>query len=182
MPLKNDSVIKIGFIGRWCFEKRPEAFLEIAKQMKKKYKSVTFVMAGTGMKTNLNSIIDSGVDFLGEITNKNELEELYKELHFIILPSIYEGFPMVMMESMSCGVIPISTDLDGIKEHITSNYNGLLVDGTDENKMVQSFCESITLLIENPDMRNKLANNCFTYAHENFGIEKFNVSYKNLLI
>ena len=180
-PVKNDAQIKIGFIGRWCFEKRPEVFLRIAREIKKQYNSVSFVMAGTGMKSNLRSITDSGVLFLGEITNEKELEELYKELHLIIQPSIYEGFPMVIMESMSYGVIPISTDLDGIKEHITSNYNGILVDGADEYKMVQSFCESITLLIENPDIRNKLAHNCFTYAHESFGIERFNDCYKKLL-
>lgn len=180
-PLKNNSLIKIGFIGRWCFEKRPEVFLEIAKQIKKNYSSVSFVMAGTGMKSNLDYINESGVDFLGEITNENELNQLYKELHFIVLPSIYEGFPMVMMEAMSNGVIPISTDLDGIKEHITSNYNGILVNGSDEDKIVSSFYDSISLLIENPEIRNTLAHNCFIYAHENFGIEKFNALYKKVL-
>lgn len=181
-PVKNNSLIKVGFIGRWCFEKRPEVYLEIAKEIKKKYSSVSFIIAGTGMRSNLSSIIDSGVDFLGEITNESKLAELYKELHFIVLPSIYEGFPMVIMEAMSYGVIPISTDLEGIKEHITSNYNGVLVNNSvDESEIIQSFCNSIILLIENSNMRNKIAKDCFTYAHENFGIENFNVSYQKIL-
>ncbi|MFV8346502.1 glycosyltransferase family 4 protein [Flavobacterium sp. ZB4P13] len=178
---KDYSTIKVGYVGRWSDEKRPELFLAIAKSIKSKYPSISFVMAGTGMKSNLNLITDAGVDFLGEITDKKILNELYDELHFLILPSIYEGFPLVIMESMAYGVIPIATDLDGIREHITSDYNGILINESDEVKIIQAFCNSITQFIENPEMRNNLAENCFSYAHKNFGLEKFNFSYQKLL-
>lgn len=174
------KAIKIGFIGRWCFEKRPELFLAIAKNIKIKYPTILFVMAGTGMKSNLNLITNAGVEFLGEITDKKKLNELYSELDFVLLPSIYEGFPLVIMESMSYGVIPIVTNLDGVREHIVSGYNGLLINELDEIKIIEAFCNSIIQLIESPETRNDLRSNCFSYAHKNFGIDKFNQSYKNI--
>ncbi|WP_276382048.1 glycosyltransferase family 4 protein [Flavobacterium sp. H4147] len=179
---KDNPNIRIGFIGRWSAEKRPEVFLEIARQIKSKYSFISFVMAGTGMKSNLDLITNAGVEFLGEITNKEQLDELYAALNFIITPSVYEGFPMVIMEGMSHGVIPVSTNLEGIREHITSAFNGILIHETDENKMVVAFCESIEKLIDNSEERNLLSKQCFEYAQKHFGIEKFNTSYQKILL
>ena len=179
---KQESVFKIGFIGRWCFEKRPLLFLEIAKKVKSKYPLISFVMAGTGMKSNLGIILEAGVEFLGEITEKSILNQLYRELNVVLLPSIYEGFPLVIMEAMSHGVIPISTQLDGICEHIKNNENGILINELDENKIVDEFCYSIFQLIENEKLRNDLSYNSFLYAHEHFSIDKFNDSYQKILI
>lgn len=178
---KQDSVFKIGFIGRWCFEKRPLLFLEMAKKVKSKYPLISFVMAGTGMRSNLDIILEAGVEFLGEITDKTILNQLYKDLNIVLLPSIYEGFPLVIMEAMSHGVIAISTKLDGISEHITNNENGILINEFEDNKIVEEFCNSIFQLIENPKYRNDLSYNSFLYAQEHFSIEKFNESYQKVL-
>ena len=178
---KQESVFKIGFIGRWCFEKRPLLFLEMAKKVKSKFPLISFVMAGTGMRSNLDIILEAGVEFLGEITDKSILNQLYKELNMVLLPSIYEGFPLVIMEAMSHGVIAISTRLDGISEHITNNENGILINEFEDNKIVEEFCNSIFQLIENQKYRNDLSYNSFLYAQEHFSIEKFNESYQKIL-
>lgn len=178
---KDDGVLKIGFIGRWCFEKRPLLFLEMARKVKSKYPMVSFVMAGTGMRSNLDLILDAGVEFLGEITDKTILNQLYQELNIVLLPSIYEGFPLVIMEAMSNGVITISTKLDGISEHITNNENGVLINEFEDKKIVDEFCNSIFQLIENQKYRNDLSYKSFQYAQEHFSIEKFNESYQKIL-
>lgn len=177
---KQEKLFKIGFLGRWCFEKRPMLFLEMARKVKDRYPIVSFVMAGTGMRSNLDLILDSGVEFLGEITDKAVLNQLYKELNIVLLPSIYEGFPLIIMEAMSYGVIAISTKLDGISEHITNDENGILINEIEENKIVKEFCNSIFQLIENKKTRNDLSHNSFLYAQEHFRIEKFNESYQKL--
>lgn len=175
---KSKDIFKIGFLGRWCFEKRPLLFLEIAKKVQMKYPLVSFVMAGTGMKNNLELISEAGVDFLGEITDKKVLNQLYKELNVVLLPSLYEGFPLVAMEAMSYGVITIATKLDGICEHITHGTNGILIDETEEIKIVEKFSQSIFRLIEEENFRVNLSRNSFLYAHDNFSIDKFNKDYQ----
>jgi glycosyltransferase involved in cell wall biosynthesis len=177
---KDYSNIKVGYVGRWSDEKRPLLFLEIAKKVKSKYPLISFVMAGTGMKSNLGIILEAGVEFLGEITDKSILNQLYKELNVVLLPSIYEGFPLVIMEAMSHGVITISTQLDGISEHISNNENGILINESDETKIIEGFCNSIFQIIENTKYRNDLSYNSFLYAQEHFSIEKFNESYQQL--
>jgi glycosyltransferase involved in cell wall biosynthesis len=178
---KNNLTIKIGYVGRWSDEKRPRLFLEIAKQVRSKNSSIEFYIAGIGMKSNIDRINEASVTFLGEITNENELAAFYKQLTFLLITSEYEGFPMVIMESMAQGVIPISTNVGGISEHITNNKNGILINELDENKIVEEFCNSIFQLIENQKYRNDLSYNSFLYAQEQFSIEKFNESYQKLL-
>lgn len=177
---KKSDTLKIGFIGRWSPEKRPILFLKIANRIKTVNPSIQFVMAGTGMKTNKNLILDSKVEFLGEITNKKVLNELYDSLNILLVTSKYEGFPMVIMEGMSFGVIPISTNVGGINEHIKNRKNGILIDDIEEPEIIESFCKAIIELHKNPEFLNKLTNESFLYAKENFGIEKFNESYNKL--
>lgn len=178
---KSDTNFKIGFVGRWSSEKRAYLFLEIANQIKKKYPEVRFVMAGTGMKSNLDKISEAGVEFLGEITDKTILNLLYNELHIVLLPSKYEGFPMVIMESMAQGVIPIATNVGGISEHIINNENGILINDGEEGKMASDFTNSIENLLLNKEQMAVLSKKGYDYAHSNFQIKKFNDSYKHIL-
>ena len=178
--LKDYERIKIGFLGRWSEEKRPEIFLKVAKRIKKRFPNVEFFMAGTGMKSNLRKINDSGVKFLGEISDENELKNLYKKLNFIMITSVYEGFPMVIMESMIHGVIPICTDVGGIHEHIVHMKNGILIQNTDEVNLIESFENQFTYLIENKDVIERLSQEALNYSVRNFSIDNFNSSYKNL--
>lgn len=180
LTIQNNKNIKFGFIGRWSDEKRPEVFLEVAKQIQGNYPNIEFVMAGTGMKSNLKKIHEARVNFLGEISNQAELNKLYKSLTGIIIPSVYEGFPMVMMESMIFGVIPLSTNVGGISQHIKHLDNGILVYSKTYNQLVQDFVKGITLLIENEKEKQQLAISVKKYAISNFSIEKFNSSYQNL--
>lgn len=178
--VRNINKIKIGFMGRWSEEKRPEIFIEIAKLIKDKNECIDFVMAGTGMKSNLNKIENAGISFLGEIRDDNELIKIYKELAFIVITSEYEGFPMVIMEAMAQGVIPISTNVGGINEHISNNVNGILISDGDYNQIIKDFVNAIELLIANKEQMDLLSKNAYNYAYGNFKIERFNENYQNL--
>mgnify|MGYP003420205085 FL=1 len=45
---------------------------------------IHFVMVGTGMKSNIDLIHSADVTFLGEITEKEKMNDLYKSLHFVL--------------------------------------------------------------------------------------------------
>lgn len=178
---KDFSKIKIGFIGRWSKEKRPNLFLEVAKLVNQNYSKFDFIMAGTGMKTNLSQINDAGVSFLGEITDNYKINNLYRELDIIVITSEYEGFPMVVMESMFYGVIPICTNVGGIYEHITHMNNGILIDNLSEKQIINDLYSHILKLSENIQLSNTLSKNAMNYSNKNFLIDRFNKEYQMLL-
>jgi glycosyltransferase involved in cell wall biosynthesis len=174
----NNKIFKIGFVGRWSPEKRPELFLEIAE--KSKGKNYNFVMAGSGMNSYKAKILKSGVQFLGEIQHSNDLENLYSSLDVLIICSVYEGFPVVVMESMSYGVIPVSTNVGGISEHITSDKNGVLINKSTETDIVKDCIEKLNRISQNENYKIDLSKNAKEYAMLHFGLESFNRSYQAL--
>ena len=60
------------------------------------------------------------VNYLGQIPQP-ELAALFAQSDILVLPSFYEGLPLVLIEAMACGLRPICTDLPGVREWIDSN-------------------------------------------------------------
>lgn len=179
---KNDK-IKIGFVGRWSKEKRPEIFLKIASRLKQTQMPVEFIMAGIGMESNIHLINENGISFEGEITNDDALTKLYKSLTFILITSSREGFPMVIIEAMANGVIPICTDVGGISEHISSYQNGVLIaDNSNEDEIVDQFIKEIENILKNKSVLSELSLNAYDYSKKHFDIKVFNKKYRKYLL
>lgn len=175
--------IKIGFVGRWSKEKRPEIFLEIASKLKQTQNSVDFVMAGIGMKSNIKLIHENSVSFVGEITEDEALKKFYKSLTFILVTSSREGFPMVIIEAMANGVIPICTNVGGISEHIHNYQNGVLIDiSNDEDEIATQFIKEINNLLKNELLISELSSNAYKYSRKHFDIKTFNNKYRKYLL
>ena len=183
LGLKNKSYdpIRVGFVGRWSAEKRPDVFLDIAKQVSSKYPNIKFVMAGTGMRSNIKKIQTARVEFLGEITNLKALHSLYHAMNILIICSEYEGFPMVLMESMPFGVVPICANVGGISEHISNEENGILIDDMDSGKLSAAFVKHIENLVKNKSVLTLLSEQASDYAVSHFDISSFTKAYQELL-
>lgn len=77
----------------------------------------------------------------------------YLESAFYVLSSRYEGFGLVLVEAMSCGLPCISFDCpNGPAEIITDQVDGFLVENGNINKLAQEIC----FLIENEDKREQM--------------------------
>ena len=62
------------------------------------------------------------VKWLGQIPQP-ALAELLRQTDIFVLPSYFEGLPLVLIEAMASGAIPVSTDLPGIREWIDANIS-----------------------------------------------------------
>ncbi len=53
---------------------------------------------------------------------------MFRECDILVLPSLYEGLPLVLIEAMACGLKIVCTDLPGIKEWMgeTINNSGII--------------------------------------------------------
>ncbi len=64
------------------------------------------------------------VEFLGELPN-SQLPDLISECSFLVLPSLYESFGVVLLEAIACGKPILATDCGGPSD-IVSETNGVL--------------------------------------------------------
>jgi glycosyltransferase involved in cell wall biosynthesis len=117
----------------------------------------------------------------GEVTDANQMDTYYNNSHAILITSSREGFPMVIMEAMMHGVVPITTNVGGISEHIKNNENGVLIESTDEAEIVSQIITDINYFITNKNEWKKISDNAYTYANAHFSKGAFFQSYKNLL-
>ena len=67
--------------------------------------------------------LPSYVEYIGQIPQP-ALAELLRQTDIFILPSYFEGLPLVLIEAMASGAVPISTDLPGVREWIDANVAG----------------------------------------------------------
>ena len=77
----------------------------------------------------LTEIMPPNVHYLGE--RKNVADYLLHSDYFL-MPSLYEGLPISLLEAMACGCIPICTAVGGIPDVVDNSTNGYLVPPEDE--------------------------------------------------
>lgn len=104
-----------------------------------------------------------------------DLHEIYKQSHFIILPSKSEGFPKVISEALNYGCIPVVSSVSSIGQYIKEGENGILINELSLNCLLEKLQQCL-ILDENSfkQMMNqhKEFYNQFSYKHYNQRILK----------
>ena len=120
--------------------------------------------------------------FSGEIKDASIIAEKYKESDILLITSFREGFPMVIMEGMANGVIPMSTDVGDISSHVKHHQNGVIVSNKDESEIVNEFVKEIKELCTDRQKLSTLSNESYLYASMNFDYNRFRNQYRELLL
>jgi len=71
--------------------------------------------------------IQGNVIYEGKVPH-HELSKYYARADVLIIPSLSEGLPKVLIEALACGTPVIATKVGGIPEVIRDGYNGLLIE------------------------------------------------------
>jgi glycosyltransferase involved in cell wall biosynthesis len=161
--LDNKNVIAV---GRYSHQKGFDLLVEAWSVVAKKHPDWILNVYGDGDRTELQNKIDELNLTKSFIANEktDAIIQKYLESSIFVLSSRYEGFGLVLIEAMNCGVPPVSFACPtGPKDIITHGEDGILV----ENGNIEQLAEKICYLIENEDVRKKMGRN----AREN--VKKF---------
>lgn len=102
-------------------------------------------LAGEAERLGILQRVDlrGGVDNVGEFLDASDI---------FVLPSLWEGLPMAMLEAMNAGLPVVATGVGGIPEVLSHEANGLLCRPAD----VEDLRRAITRLLESPELCRKL--------------------------
>jgi glycosyltransferase involved in cell wall biosynthesis len=109
--------------------------------------------------------LESSVEFLGPI-HGNEKYHIIKCSRFLVLPSLKEYTPGVLLEAQSLGVPVIATKVGAVPEMVLNRKTGLLVRPNDTYELAKS----IETLIVNEDLRRSFSEQAREWV-KNFTLE-----------
>lgn len=170
--------INILFIGRLEKQKSLNTLIRAIKNNidKNLEKNISLNIVGDGsLRIDLEKLVielelSTKINFLGE---KKDVDQYYEKADIFILPSIWEGFGIVILEAFRAKIAVIASNIEGPAELIKNNYNGLLF----EPKNVVELTDKIQFLIDNKNERIEIAENGFKTFTSEYSIK----NYVNLL-
>ena len=90
------------------------------------------------------------VAFLGERADASEILALFD---VFVLPSLWEGLPLALVEAAAAGKPIVATDIDGVREVVRNGETGLLVPPRDS----AALAAAVLRLLDDPDLAGRLA-------------------------
>jgi len=126
----------VGFVGRLAAKRKGFAdFLAAAREIAAQFPDCQFLVVGERDHGKADAIEASAAGAYGVAErfvfagqrDGNELPLFYKLMDVLVLPSIFEGLPRVVMEASAMGVPSVVTDVKGNREAVVHECNGLLV-------------------------------------------------------
>jgi len=137
------------FVGRLIPRKGVRYLLMAMPEILREKPSAKLVIAGEGPeKKELLEICDeleikNSVSFLRRVSDE-ELERLYNSAGVLVLPSLREAVPLVLLEAMASGCPVVATDVGGIGEVVRNRETGLLVKPGEPDELAQAVIEVLS--------------------------------------
>jgi glycosyltransferase involved in cell wall biosynthesis len=168
-------------VGRLTEQKGHTYLLDTIPAILEQFPDTVFAIAGDGpLRAELEAKaiqlgISHSVRFLG---TRSDVPELLQMADVFVLPSLWEGLPIALLEAMGAGLPVIATRVEGVEEIIVDGENGLLVPPTD--------CESLKIavlgMLAHPDLRVNLGAAGRALVESAYSLDQMGKRYEDLFL
>ena len=185
LPLDKKIIL---FVGNMVPVKGVVYLIRAMKVVAEKYPDSLLILIGEGdSRDEYENVVrklglDSYVEFLGG-KQHGEIPHWINASDVLCLPSLNEGYPNILLETIACGVPVVATNVGGVPEIVNSDRIGILVESADPVSLASAL---ISILREaETDHRKESASNSRTWvdvAYEMYKLCERVVSKCNLNI
>jgi glycosyltransferase involved in cell wall biosynthesis len=160
-----------GTVARLVHQKGHIWLLEAIPQVLARFPQARWRFAGdgekrAGLEARARELgIAHAVEFLG---SRSDVQNLLGSFDCFILPSLWEGFPNVLLEAMACGLPVIATSVEGSVELVVEGETGRLVPKEDAGALAGAMLE----LAADAELRQRMGSSGRKRVEEHFSLGK----------
>ncbi len=148
----SNTIPLVGVVGRFSQEKGHRYLIEALPKIIREFPELKVMLVGEGpLQDEIQQQVEkaglkSQVIFTGYQSN---VQDFYRAIDLLVLPSLSEGMPNVALEAMLFGKPVVATRVGGVPEVVVDGETGILVDAQNSEQLAAA----IIRLIKKPAMR-----------------------------
>ncbi len=164
----------ISSIGHLSPSKDRTTLLKAISILKDKdfFKNIVFLIVGEGEQFHVLQKLTRELDIVNSVRflpSDTNIEEIINISEFMVLSSVQEGLPLVLLEAASVGKCHVATNVGGVSEFVKNNSTGILV----EPKNSQALADGIEKLFLNPELIVQYGQNAKLLYSRQFTYDRF---------
>jgi len=178
----SSNVPIVGFIGRLVWQKGLIYFVQAMKKIVSEMlpnREIKFLIVGEGPLRKKLEILVKKLDIRDVVIFagfRRDVKEVLSSLEILVLPSIREGQPIILLEAMAMGKPIVATNIEGINETVINEVTGILV----SPKNPRTLAEAIVYLLEDKKRATEMGRMGKKIVNEKFNIKNKINQYEQL--
>lgn len=158
---KEKNIPQFANIGRLSPEKNQKLLIEAFSDLiKSGVKAKLYIMGSGVLEAELRAMIidhqlTDSVMLLGQV---DQIVDMLKLMDYFVFPSEYEGQGMALLEAMSMGLIPITSDIPTSREILKDGFYGIICKTNDKNGLLNAMKKGLSGVVNYPKFDLNLYN------------------------
>jgi glycosyltransferase involved in cell wall biosynthesis len=74
---------------------------------------------------------------------RERMAHLFRLACVAVSPSLHDGTPNTLLETMACGSFPVAGNIESVREWITDEFNGLLCDPNNPDSLARAIIRAL---------------------------------------
>ena len=148
--------LRLLYAGTWLDQRGIFYLRDALNGLNKRFKDWTLTIVGAGFPAvELESFFGAGLReqiIILPIVPAKDMQHVYGEYDIFVFPSLMEGLPSVILESMAAGMAVITTETCGMADVVEDGFNGLLIPPAN----AEAIEDAILRLAQSPSLRQQL--------------------------
>ncbi len=158
-----------GFVGQLDKRKGIETLLESFSVLSQKNHRTTLLVVGEGkLRSRLEKMADQCQGQVVFAGFRDDIDEVMKTIDALVLPSLWEGFGIVLIEAMAAGKPVITTNVSNMPEIVREGREGYLIPPSDS----ESLRDAMMKLIKHPAQGREMGKTGLETVRQKFTLKR----------
>jgi len=171
----------VAFIGRFNAIKGSDVVLQVGVALKEKGAQFNFIIISNGVEEEAFKekwAFNDSTSFYSNIPNR-EVQEQIVNAQAVLMPSRLEGFPVVLIEAMRRGVVPVCSDIaTGFPELVEDGVTGFRISTSHPGR----FADTLISLSQDRDKLGRISKAAIRVVNEKFDPAKNSARYRDVFL